>query len=69
MQESEKEQEGGPSDCETVSDSVPVRPGTSAESAEVPAVMVNEELDSKEADSGLCHHDRVAITEQLKQSQ
>ncbi|XP_030227057.1 uncharacterized protein LOC115554440 [Gadus morhua] len=51
MQESEKEQEGGQSDSETVSDSVPVRPGTSAESAEVPAVMVNEELDSKEADS------------------
>ncbi|KAK0143145.1 hypothetical protein N1851_018729 [Merluccius polli] len=29
--------------------------------------MVNEELDYKEADSGLCHHNRVAITEQLKQ--
>lgn len=28
--------------------------------------MVNEELDYKEADSDLCHHNKVAITEQLK---
>jgi len=43
-----------------VSDS-PVRSGTSAEGAVVPAVMVNEQLDYKEADNGLCHHIRVAI--------
>ncbi|XP_045075532.1 uncharacterized protein LOC123492747 isoform X2 [Coregonus clupeaformis] len=54
--ESEREQEGGQSeenDSETalVSDSVPVRPETSAESAVVPAVIVNEELDRKETDS------------------
>ena len=52
-QESEREQEGGQgeeNDSETalVSDSVPVRPETSAESAVVPAVIVNEELDRKE---------------------
>jgi len=60
VQESERE-EGGQSeqnDTETavVSDS-PVRPGASAECA----VMVNKQLDCKEADSGLCHHNRVAI--------
>lgn len=38
----------------------PVRPGTSAQSAVVPAVFDNEELDHKETDSGLCHHIRVA---------
>ncbi|XP_077947846.1 uncharacterized protein LOC120823632 [Gasterosteus aculeatus] len=52
----EREQEGGQreeNDSETalVSDSVPVRSETSAESAVVPAVMVNEELDRKETDS------------------
>ncbi|KAF1374348.1 hypothetical protein PFLUV_G00228140 [Perca fluviatilis] len=56
MQESEREQEGGQSeenDSETalVSDSVPVRPETSAESAVVPTVIVNEELDCTETDS------------------
>ena len=66
MQESEKEEEGGQSeenDRETapVSDSVTVRPGTSAESAVVPAVIDNEELDDKETDNGLCHHNMVAI--------
>ncbi len=65
MQESEREQEGGRSeehDRETapVSDSVPVRPGTSAESAVVPAV-IDEDLDHKETDNGLCHHNRVAV--------
>ncbi|XP_077958260.1 uncharacterized protein LOC120817910 isoform X2 [Gasterosteus aculeatus] len=49
----EREQEGGQreeNDSETalVSDSVPVRSETSAESAVVPAVIVNEELDRKE---------------------
>nr|XP_040024494.1 uncharacterized protein LOC120812493 isoform X2 [Gasterosteus aculeatus aculeatus] len=53
----EREQEGGQreeNDSETalVSDSVPVRSETSAESAVVPAVIVNEELDRKETDSG-----------------
>ena len=43
-----------------VSDSVPVRPGTSAESAVVPAV-IDEDLDHKETDNGLCHHNRVAV--------
>ncbi|XP_077941209.1 uncharacterized protein LOC144385299 isoform X2 [Gasterosteus aculeatus] len=52
----EREQEGGQreeNDSETalVSDSVPVRSETSAESAVVPAVIVNEELDRKETDS------------------
>lgn len=66
MQKSEREQEGGQSEenySETVlvSDSVPVRPGTSPESAVVSAVMVNKELDYKEAESGLWHHNRVAI--------
>ena len=66
MQESEREQEGGQSeenDSETalVSDNVPARPGTSAESEVVPALIVNEELDRKETDSGLCHHNSVAI--------
>ncbi|XP_054871981.1 uncharacterized protein LOC118470840 isoform X2 [Amphiprion ocellaris] len=56
MLESEREQEGGRSeetDRETapVSDSVPVRPGTSADSAVVPAV-IDEDLDHKETDSG-----------------
>ncbi|XP_076595632.1 uncharacterized protein LOC143326048 isoform X1 [Chaetodon auriga] len=54
-QELEREQEGGRSeenDRETapVSDSVPVRPGTSAESAVVPAV-IDEDLDHKETDN------------------
>lgn len=58
MQESEREQEGGQSgenDRETaqISDSVTARPETSAESAEVPAVIDSEELDHKETDSGL----------------
>lgn len=62
----EREQEGGQreeNDSETalVSDSVPVRSETSAESAVVPAVIVNEELDRKETDSGMCHHNSVAI--------
>ncbi|XP_051809923.1 uncharacterized protein LOC110970857 isoform X1 [Acanthochromis polyacanthus] len=56
MQESEREQEGGRSeenDRETapVSDSVPVRPGTSAESAVVPAVIYIEDLNDKETDN------------------
>lgn len=58
MQESEREHEGGRSeenDRETAqfSDSVTVRPGTSAESAEVPAVVDSKELDQKETDHGL----------------
>lgn len=66
MQESEREQEGGRSEenyreTAPVSDSVPVRPETSAESAVVPAVIDNEDLDHKETDNGLCHHNRVAI--------
>lgn len=57
MQESEREQEGGQieeNDSETapVSDSVPVRAETSAQSAVVPAVIDNAELDHKETDSG-----------------
>ncbi|KAL1006853.1 hypothetical protein UPYG_G00078070 [Umbra pygmaea] len=43
------------SETALVSDSVPVRPGTSAESAVVPAVIVNEELDRKEIDSEWKH--------------
>ncbi|KAI3377244.1 hypothetical protein L3Q82_008486, partial [Scortum barcoo] len=57
MQETEREQEGDRSeenDRQTapVSDSVPVRPETSAESALVPAVIDTEELDHKETDNG-----------------
>ncbi|KAJ8277793.1 hypothetical protein GJAV_G00080030 [Gymnothorax javanicus] len=56
MQESEREQEGGRSeenDRETapVSDSVTVRPDTSAESAVVPAMIDYEEFDHKETDN------------------
>ena len=60
MQETEKDQEGGQSEA-PVSDSIPVTPGTSAQSAVVQAVIDNEELDHKESDSGLCHHNRVVI--------
>lgn len=64
IQELERGQEGGRSenDRETapVSDSVPVRPGTSAENAVVPAVT-DKDLDHKETDNGLCHHNRVAV--------
>ncbi|XP_049912618.1 uncharacterized protein LOC126397713 isoform X1 [Epinephelus moara] len=56
MQESEREQEGCQSEendrgTALVSDSVPVRPETSAESVVVPAVIDNEELDHKETDT------------------
>ncbi len=65
-QESEMEQEEGRSEENSretapVSDSVQVRPETCAESTVVPAVIDNEELDHKETDNGLCHHNRVAI--------
>lgn len=64
MDELEREQEGDWSeenDRETapVSDSTAVRPGTSAESAVLPSV-INKDLDCKETDSGLCHHNNVA---------
>lgn len=59
MQETEKDQEGDPSEA-LVSDSIPVTPGTSAQSAVVPAV-IDQELDHKETNSGLYHHHRVDI--------
>lgn len=65
MQESAGEQEGGrrvEGDGETnqVSDSVPLRPQTSAESTVVPAVFDNIDMEKKQ--TMVCHHNRVAIT-------
>lgn len=43
-----------------ISDSVPVRPEQSVQSAVVPAVIGNEDLDHKVTDGSLWHHNRVA---------
>lgn len=67
MQESNRELEGGQSEendtapVPVSATSVPVRPETSVENAVVPAVIDLEEQDHKEPDSGLSHHNRVAI--------
>lgn len=58
MQASEREQEGGQSkenerETAPVSDSVPVRPSTSAESPAAPAATDNEEFDPKETNNGM----------------
>lgn len=66
MQESGRDQVRGHdeenySEPATVSDRVPVRPETPAESAILPVVFGNEELDHTESSNGLYHYNRVVI--------